>query len=438
MLLVGQRTRLAQVGSLLAVISLHGRVLFIQNSGDVVLVELCVWTLFLPLGRRYSVDALRMRLRADPRTDPLDRIVAPPDRTPVVSWAVLALVAQLAVIYALNAAQKWRATWRGGTAVHYVLYYANVVTSLGVWVRDWITPRTSQVLSWSTRFIEAALPLLLLAPIARRPARWLAIGLVVALHAGFGLFLNLGIFVPAMVAFVPFLVPASDWDRLEALWASSGLGRAARPLAGRVVDRVRRQALARPRPPARAETPGRARTERAFARAREAAVVTLMGFAICGVVFDNSDLTHAPVEREPEVARAVLGYLQMFQIWEMFAPDVATSEQTVAVDAVTADGRHVDPLNDVLSPGHPLRSGAIPPRLGNNGFASAYLSRLLGAPDYLTALGEWVLRYPERTHRETDRIVSFRVFRVEQGDPPPGGGRPGEARWDLLFRYPTE
>ena len=67
LLLVGLKTRVAQVASLLAVLSLHGRVLFIQNSGDVVLVELCVWTSFLPLGRRYSIDAVRAR--RPPRTE---------------------------------------------------------------------------------------------------------------------------------------------------------------------------------------------------------------------------------------------------------------------------------------------------------------------------------------------------------------------------------
>src|SRR5438045_3007613 len=60
-LLVGYRTRLAQVASAICVLSLHGRVLFIQNGGDVVLSELALWTAFLPTGRRLSIDALRAR-----------------------------------------------------------------------------------------------------------------------------------------------------------------------------------------------------------------------------------------------------------------------------------------------------------------------------------------------------------------------------------------
>ncbi|MFL5307046.1 MAG: HTTM domain-containing protein [Polyangia bacterium] len=425
LLLVGLKTRLAQVGSLLAVLSLHGRVLFIQNSGDVVLVALCVWTSFLPLGRRYSIDAVRRESAA-----------AFPEPTPVVSWAVLAIVVQLAVIYLFNAVQKSGPGWRHGTAVHYVLYYANLVTALAVWVRGWITPRMSQLLTWSTRLTEAVLPLLLLTPVFRRPARWLAIALVVGLHVGFGLFLNLGIFVPAMLVFAPFLVPASDWDRLERLWSTSIVGATTKRVLARAFAVLERRGLLGARTPAR-EPVSSGISLRSRARVREGAVLALMACAAGGAIFDNSDITHVPAALEPRAVAAVVGYLQIYQVWTMFAPDVPTTEKTVAVDAVTADGRHVDPLNEVLSPGHPFQGGAIPPRLGNNGLASAYLARLPYSPDYFTALGEWLLRYPERTHRAADRIVSFRVLTVEQPDPPPGQRQPGNARWNLLFGYPN-
>src|SRR6187455_2570182 len=48
MLLVGLRTKVAQILSLVAVLSLHGRNEFIQNGGDAVLGELTLWTCFLP------------------------------------------------------------------------------------------------------------------------------------------------------------------------------------------------------------------------------------------------------------------------------------------------------------------------------------------------------------------------------------------------------
>lgn len=209
-LLVGYRTRLAQVASLVCVLSLHGRVLFVQNGGDVALSLLCLWTVFLPLGRRYSVDAVRAA-----------RAGAPPDGRPVVSLAVLALLLQLAAIYFFNAVHKTGPTWRDGSVVHYVLHQDRIVTALGLWVRERLLPWHSQAMTWSALALEALLPLLLLSPVKLRLCRRAAVLVVVALHTGFGLFLNLGVFVPAMIAFTPHLLRPEDWDALER-WGRAG------------------------------------------------------------------------------------------------------------------------------------------------------------------------------------------------------------------------
>ncbi len=409
MLLLGFRTRLAQLASLIAVLSLHGRVLFAQNSGDVVLVEICLWTSFLPLGRRYSLDSLQQ----------------PDDGAPVVSMAVLALLAQLAVIYLFNAAHKNGSTWRDGTAVHYVLYYANVVTPLGVWARGLVTPGLSRFLTWSTRATEALLPLLILTPVARRAARWLAVALIVLLHVGFGLFLNLGIFVPAMLVFTPFLVPRSDWDGIERWSRGTRLAARLRALLARWWPELhgRRWPAV---PPA---GPGRRRWE--------VAVVALMAMAALGALVDNASVTRVPPSVEPTAMNALRTTLQLFQSWSLFAPDVPTTEGTLVVDAVTSDGRHVDPLNEALSPAASGVMARLPARLGNDSFAAAYLLRLPSRPEYFGALGEWLQRYPERTGRAADAIRSFRVLGLEQDDPPPGQRTSRNLRTVELFRAPN-
>jgi hypothetical protein len=124
-LLVGFRTRLAQVASLLCVLSLHGRLLLFDNGGDVVLGLLCVWTTFLPTGRFWSVDAVLAR--RDPPVAPMGGAAPVPavkaePPTQVVSLGALALTFQLAFIYLFNAIHKGGATWRDGSAVHYVLH----------------------------------------------------------------------------------------------------------------------------------------------------------------------------------------------------------------------------------------------------------------------------------------------------------------------------
>src|SRR5499427_1288102 len=63
-LLVGFRTKLAQILTWICMLSLHGRTLLFDNGGDVVLGLLTTWTMFLPTGRAWSVDVVLARRRA--------------------------------------------------------------------------------------------------------------------------------------------------------------------------------------------------------------------------------------------------------------------------------------------------------------------------------------------------------------------------------------
>src|SRR5689334_10680551 len=99
-LLVGFRTKLAQVLAWIAMLSLHGRTLLFDNGGDVVLGLLTTWTMFLPTGRRFSVDAVLARRRAAaaaPAQEPAaaEALPAQPRATSFVSLGVLAVTMQL-------------------------------------------------------------------------------------------------------------------------------------------------------------------------------------------------------------------------------------------------------------------------------------------------------------------------------------------------------
>ena len=59
MLLVGWRTRLACVASWYLLVSLHVRNPMICDAGDSLLAQLLFWSMFLPLGATFSLDARR-------------------------------------------------------------------------------------------------------------------------------------------------------------------------------------------------------------------------------------------------------------------------------------------------------------------------------------------------------------------------------------------
>ena len=68
-LLVGWHTRLFHILSFVCVVSLDSRGIFLENGGDVVLNLLCAWTMFLPMGERFSVDALIAAHARAPRSE---------------------------------------------------------------------------------------------------------------------------------------------------------------------------------------------------------------------------------------------------------------------------------------------------------------------------------------------------------------------------------
>ncbi len=426
MLLVGFHTRLAQVLSLICLLSLHGRLLLFDNGGDVVLGLVCLWTTFLPTGRRWSVDAVLAGRPAAARS--------------ATSLGVLALTFQLALIYFFNAVHKQGASWREGSAVYYVLHLDRLATGFAVWVRGVIPFELCKLLTWGTLAIEWTLPLLLLSPFAVRYTRRLAIVLVVVLHGGFALCMNLGSFVPAMLAFTPNFVHRDDWDALERWWARA-------PRRAHSWARARTRICALVLRVAAALTPGRrvrvtgpGPLAQAFARripfARELTVVGCIMVATSQLLEENR-AAHVVIEHhKPPAIDAAVIYLNLFQGWSMFAPDAPMTDFNVVVDAVTVDGRHVDPFNEVANPRHPAPGIQIPEHLAPSWLFYGYENHLPSEPAYYQALKEWILRYHERTGLIENRIVSFRVLIVEDDSPPLGERAPRNLRSRELFAYP--
>jgi hypothetical protein len=443
-LLIGLRTKLAQIASLVCMLSLHGRTLLFDNGGDVVLGLLVIWTTFLPTGRHFSVDAVLARRRQAAAAQPDTPLVALPRAAPGattwVSLAVLAVLAQLAICYAFNAIHKQGSSWRNGSAVHYAIHLDRLATWFAVWLRHWMSPTIGRSLTYSALFTEAVLPLLLLSPFYVRQCRRTAIVLVVGLHLGFAACLNLGNFVPAMIAYTPNFIPSEDWDALERWWARSG----------KRVDwwtRVRSRlesiiggaaALLTPGHWTRVAGPGPlfSALRQRLPAAREITVVMLMGCAGSQVLDENWSARNTFKHQNPAPVAAAVSYLGLFQGWSMFAPEAPMTDFNLTVDAVTVDGRHVDPYNEVANPKYPNPGFTIPVSLGPSWIFYGYGNHIPNRGAYHQALLEWILRYPKRTGRPNDQITSFTVWKVEDDSPPLGEQKPRNLRQNVMIKYP--
>jgi predicted DCC family thiol-disulfide oxidoreductase YuxK len=556
-LLVGWRTTLMRFLAPICLISLHARVTLVENGGDWMLCELVVWSAFLPLGRRFSVDAVRASLKRRRETtaaELADRAAMAPcpesslvdataDVNRVVTLAAFTILLELAISYFFNAVQKGGMTWRHGTAVHYVLYQNRMVTWFGVWMRGYMTPTLSRVLSYAALATESVLPVLILSPIWRTWTRRAAVLAIIGLHIGFQTFINLGVFSWTMMGYTPFLLTASEWTlfariaarnrRRLTLYFDAGCGvcfQIVRVLARLdVLERIRFVSSAEipteskgdfsadrlDRTIVVVDETGR-RTTRADAVAqllralplgllwawplrvpglralanvgydlfsyRRRTVSYWLGFAACGVPGAATPAAApAPASRPPVVAwmgrmvailregfvlamlitivnealfinqvvpkflkfdepgwvKRLVAYPRFIQAWSMFASDAPMSDESVVVEAITAEGRRVDPYSEVAGRIPDPGVDEIPSRLDNDSFFFNYSVRIPDQGVYHQAFLEWILRYPIRTGHPGDRIVRFDAHKIENDSPPPGQTSPRNTRKQIFLSYPT-
>jgi len=355
---IGWRTRVMQILALICFISIQNRNLLLQDGGSFACSVIAVWTAFLPLGARFSVDAWmhRQRLLAHGGAAPAD---GPPPRH--VSFVCLAVLLQLAVIYGFNAANKSGSTWRDGSAVHYILWLNSRNTWLAGVLRahepGWFSP----LLTRGTLVFEWSAPLLALSPVWQRPLRRLLIVGMWCFHLGIACLMSLGPFAYAMLTFSLLLLDADDWRILEAKFRSMRSFGAQKLRKRPVVERgvaglapfwtyllargraraIADESVSTPAPVARART----RWQWVALEARELAAILLAGLMFVELMLANNvPVLGERLKDRPGWMGDVLYYLRVYQTWSMFAPDVPRNDGMIVVDAVLADGSHVDPL----------------------------------------------------------------------------------------------
>jgi|GEM_PF-649063 len=224
MLLLGYRTRLANLLALLLFAWLSHRNRHLMIGADYLLGSLLLWSLLLPLGARFSLDAIIRRMRqgvplptAASDDNGLPRLIAP-EQTPRM-LAAFAVVLQIGLVYLCTAWLKQGPTWwRDGTAVYYTLYLEQSIYSPALWVRQWPI-EVLQWLTWGALAIEfAALPLLLI-PFWQPLLRRLCLVGLLGLHVGIALTLDAGLFSHTMLASYALLLRAPDWELMRRLLA---------------------------------------------------------------------------------------------------------------------------------------------------------------------------------------------------------------------------
>lgn len=446
---VGWRTKLMQILALCCFISILNRNLLLQDGGSFTCSVLAVWTLFLPLGARFSVDAWKaariaaatgerrgsapaaghVAEAAHATTAPTASVPDPgssasPAPAMHVSFVCLALLLQLAAIYGLNAANKSGPTWMGGTAVHYIFWLNSRNTWLAGVLRAHEATWLSPLLTRATLVFEWSAPVLALLPVFRTPLRRILIASMWCFHLGIAAVMSLGPFAYAMMTFSLLLLGPDDWRILEprgrrALrWLAAQAApvvAAARRLGPLVGTRVLPQAALVPQLP----DDVRRRLQRGTLVLREGAAVMLFVLMLVELTLANSGIPPAlQLRQRPAWMGDVLYYLRIYQTWSMFAPEVPKEDGLVVVDAVLTDGSHLDPITG--EPPDFERPLGGPCRYDHDWSEYVYYFPWDRHRPYRDGLRDHILQIAADWPPEHPRLRSFEVFWVSAELPPPG------------------
>jgi len=171
---------------------------------------------------------------------------------------------------------------------------------------------------------------------------------------------------------------------------------------------------------------------------REFVVLAFIVTMVSETLYINAAVPHFLKHEQPLWIKRMVAYPRLIQAWSMFASDAPTTDQNMVVDAVTVDGRHVDPYSEETSRYDNPGRDEIPVRLDNDSFVFNYSGRIPTSGAYHQALTEWILAYHERTGNPNDRIVKFDCYEVDDDSPPVGELKPRNVRSHVFLSYPQK
>ena len=351
-MVLGYRTRLMTALSFLFVISLDHHNPFVLSYADTLFRLLFFFAVFMPLGDRYSIDAVQARMAGGERAA---RATRRGSRSVVVHIAVALGMAQMVVMYFVNGLHKSTSeTWRSGDAAPLVFGIDEMTFLLGNSMREFLTLIELGGLLWF--YILLASPMLFL---LRGRARYLFLTLFAGGHASFAITVRIGAFAyVALAGLLLFLQPV--------FWRDAG-----RVLGALGIDpaRITRGVEARIGRPLAAALPGFERLSRGSPRHffnyiylfTLAAVVLAIAlvFAILllniGAVVDVDGTVYEQHELNAEIRSHVVGehvhrtsrVLNVRQPeWSVFAPEPRSTDRYYVFRGNTTDGEAIDVFND--------------------------------------------------------------------------------------------
>lgn len=290
-MLVGYRTRWFTIITWILLVSIQNRNPFIIQGGDGYLRLILFWGMFLPWGARYSIDSAGTESTNNKHS----------------SLAGFAYIFQVISLYFFTGMLKNGEEWRSSfTAMYYALSLDQLVKPIGKFLLPYY--EILEYLTITTLVIEFLIPVLLLIPFRKQVFRGIALILVVSLHLGIEVMMQVGLFSFISIAAASALAPTGFMDRLERGRIFNWVKGFNLPL---FYDKLKSRV-----PRIKINWPNWFQNS----RRRLATIVVAVSFAI-GLFWNLSTLYEVPPVMS-KVIDPVGAFVRLDQHWGMFAPSV--------------------------------------------------------------------------------------------------------------------
>ena len=199
-LLLGYRTRLMALLNFVLMLSVHERNIYVLNGADTVMRVVSFWVLFLPIGRHYSLDALRSRCANYARSRRLRDLRVEAAVPTTFTFPLRALQLQIAMIYLFSGMARLPVeAWRTGDALFYALQLKSLTLPGGDFLLAASPLWLLRAFSHFMLLAEIMFPLLLFAPLAQPLLRAMGLALAALLHLSIAATMSVPNFSPVML-----------------------------------------------------------------------------------------------------------------------------------------------------------------------------------------------------------------------------------------------
>lgn len=305
-LMLGYRTRLFTFLCWVFLLSLHNRNPLVHQGGDDLLRLILFWSLFLPWGYCYSMDARISRIKPKHKC------------TLYSSFACFGYILQIFYVYFFSALHKTSPEWTTEfTALYYALSLDQILMPFGKLIYPF--EGFLKVLTAATYYTEMLLPFVLLIPFFTGGWRLLFIIVIGMLHLGIALSLNVGLFPLISTMAMIALLPSFVMNKLDLV---------VQKISSRYLPSVQNAPIKQQRGTWLKEKP------------------TMAILAIFFIIYTfswNLRTVNVPLG---EYGMQWIGHtLRVDQFWSMFAPAVFKDDGWFIVEATTEKGDKIDLLN---------------------------------------------------------------------------------------------